>query len=95
MSPPVRGASPAVLPTWVQAPLASISLLTWSRSRQRCTPTSRSQVADVEALPFEDGSFEAVVCNFGLGHFPRAEYAMAECVRVLCARGASCRVMVG
>jgi ubiquinone/menaquinone biosynthesis C-methylase UbiE len=34
-------------------------------------------------LPFEDGSFEAVVCNFGLGHFPRAEYAMAECVRVL------------
>src|SRR5437899_10875187 len=34
------------------------------------------KVADVEALPFEDGSFEAVVCNFGLGHFPRAEYAI-------------------
>jgi SAM-dependent methyltransferase len=41
------------------------------------------KVADVEALPFKDGSFEAVVCNFGLGHFPRAEHAMAECVRVL------------
>jgi SAM-dependent methyltransferase len=40
-------------------------------------------VADVDALPFKDGSFEAVVCNFGLGHFPRAERTMAECVRVL------------
>jgi SAM-dependent methyltransferase len=40
-------------------------------------------VADVEALPFADGSFEVVVCNFGLGHFPSAEHAMAECARVL------------
>jgi SAM-dependent methyltransferase len=41
------------------------------------------QVADAESLPFENGSFDAVVCNFGLGHFPSAERAMAECVRVL------------
>jgi SAM-dependent methyltransferase len=34
-------------------------------------------------LPFENGSFDAVVCTFGLGHFPSAERAMAECVRVL------------
>jgi SAM-dependent methyltransferase len=40
-------------------------------------------VADVESLPFADGSFAAVICNFGLGHFPRAEQAMAECVRIL------------
>ena len=39
--------------------------------------------ADVEALPFKDGSFDAVVCNFGIGHFPSAERAMAECARLL------------
>jgi SAM-dependent methyltransferase len=41
------------------------------------------QVAEVVALPFRDGSFDAVVCNFGLGHFPEPEAALAECVRVL------------
>jgi SAM-dependent methyltransferase len=40
-------------------------------------------VADVENLPFVDGSFDAVVCNFGLGHFPYPETSVAECVRVL------------
>ncbi|HYM02776.1 MAG TPA: methyltransferase domain-containing protein [Stellaceae bacterium] len=44
--------------------------------------------ADVEALPFDDGAFDAVVCNFGLGHFPRPEAAVAECVRVLAPGGA-------
>ena len=41
------------------------------------------RVADVEHLPFNDGSFDAVLCNFGLGHFPHPEAAAAECVRVL------------
>jgi SAM-dependent methyltransferase len=39
--------------------------------------------ADVEHLPFPDHSFDAVVCAFGLGHFPRPELAVAECVRTL------------
>ncbi len=43
--------------------------------------------ADVEALPFSDGAFDAVVCNFGLGHFPRPEVSIAECVRVLVSSG--------
>lgn len=39
--------------------------------------------ADVASLPFADASFDAVVCAFGIGHFPSAEAAMSECVRVL------------
>ena len=39
--------------------------------------------ADVEALPFPDRAFDAVVCNFGIGHFPNPERAITECVRVL------------
>ncbi|MFQ5936515.1 MAG: class I SAM-dependent methyltransferase [Acidiferrobacterales bacterium] len=38
---------------------------------------------DAEALPFADESFDAVVCNFGVNHFPRPEQAMAEAHRVL------------
>src|SRR3954469_5494763 len=44
--------------------------------------------AEVENLPFSDGSFDALVCNFGLGHFPRPEASMAQCVRVLKTGGA-------
>jgi ubiquinone/menaquinone biosynthesis C-methylase UbiE len=44
-------------------------------------------VADVEHLPFNDGSFDAVVCNFALGHFPHPEAATSECVRTLKAGG--------
>ena len=36
--------------------------------------------ADVEHLPFPDDAFDAVVCAFGLGHFPRPEVAVAEFV---------------
>jgi ubiquinone/menaquinone biosynthesis C-methylase UbiE len=39
--------------------------------------------ADVEHLPFPDHTFDAVVCAFGLGHFPRPEVAVAESVRTL------------
>lgn len=49
----------------------------------RTHPDVAFQVAEVVALPFPDGSFDAVVCNFGLGHFPEPEAALAECVRVL------------
>ena len=45
------------------------------------------RVADVEHLPFNDGAFDAVVCNFALGHFPHPEAATAECVRTLKAGG--------
>ena len=41
------------------------------------------RVAEVEHLPFADGSFDAVVCNFGLGHFPCPEVSVTECIRTL------------
>ena len=42
--------------------------------------------ADAESLPFDAGAFDAVVSNFGVGHLPRPERAVAEFARVL-ARG--------
>jgi SAM-dependent methyltransferase len=46
-------------------------------------PGIEFRVAEVEHLPFADGTFDAVACNFGIGHFPRPEAAVAECVRAL------------
>lgn len=43
--------------------------------------------ADAEALPFDAGAFDAVVSNFGVGHFPSPERAMAEFARVLTSGG--------
>ena len=50
---------------------------------EKSNPGIDFRVADVEHLPFADASFDAVVCNFGLGHFPYPEASVAECVRVL------------
>jgi ubiquinone/menaquinone biosynthesis C-methylase UbiE len=50
-------------------------------------PGIEFRVADVEHLPFADASFDAVVCNFALGHFPYPEASVAECVRTLKAGG--------
>jgi SAM-dependent methyltransferase len=41
------------------------------------------RVAEVTRLPFPDDLFDAVICNFGLGHFPSPEAALSDCVRVL------------
>src|SRR3954469_23513631 len=50
---------------------------------QRLYPAIEFREADVEYLPFPDHAFDAVVCAFGLGHFPQPEVAVAECVRTL------------
>jgi SAM-dependent methyltransferase len=42
---------------------------------------------DAERLPFAEDAFDAVVCNFGLGHFARPERAAAEFRRVLAPGG--------
>jgi SAM-dependent methyltransferase len=50
---------------------------------RRLHPAIDFREADVEHLPFGDDTFDAVVCAFGLGHFPRPEAAVAESVRTL------------
>jgi len=45
--------------------------------------------ASADQLPFNDSSFDAVACAFGLGHFPEPERAVAEFARVL---APGCRV---
>lgn len=39
--------------------------------------------ADATALPFEDGSFDAVVCQFGVMFYPDKQKSYAEAFRVL------------
>lgn len=54
-----------------------------AHARQRY-PGVQFKEGDAEALPFEDESFHAITCNFGVGHFPRPERAAAEFSRVAC-----------
>ena len=41
------------------------------------------QVADAQALPFDDGSFDVVVCQFGVMFLPDRVQGYAEARRVL------------
>ncbi len=50
---------------------------------RRLHPGLDFREADAEALPFEDGSFDAVVVNFVILHLGRPERAVSEFVRVL------------
>lgn len=54
---------------------------------RRRHPGLRFQEADAEALPYEDQSFDAVVINFGIHHFPFPIRALSEAHRVLRADG--------
>lgn len=58
----------------------SAAMVTQAR---RHYPNVRFQVGDAEQLPFPEGSFDAVVMNFGLLHLARPEQALAEAFRVL------------
>jgi len=50
-------------------------------------PEMEFREGDAEALPFPEGSFDAVVMNFGLLHLARPERAVTEAFRVLRAGG--------
>lgn len=46
-------------------------------------PNLTFQLGDAEDLQFPDGSFDAVLINFGILHFPDADKALSEAHRVL------------
>jgi ubiquinone/menaquinone biosynthesis C-methylase UbiE len=52
-------------------------------SSQLPSPRVTWQQADAQALPFPDGMFDAVVCQFGLMFFPDKARAFSEAYRVL------------
>ncbi len=54
---------------------------------RRLHPSLEFRQAEAEALPFEDGSFDAVVGNFVIFHVGRPERAVEEFVRVLAPGG--------
>ena len=66
---------------------ASVSGLDFARAMvvaaRRRHPSIAFREGDAEALPFADGSFDAVVMNFGMLHLARPDAAIAEARRVL------------
>ena len=46
-------------------------------------PAVRFEIGDAEALAFDAGSFDALTCAFGIGHFADPDRAMREALRVL------------
>ena len=62
-------------------------MLAFARRKFSANENVEWQQADAGALPFSDGSFDAVVCQFGLMFVPDKESAMRECYRVLSTGG--------
>src|SRR5215470_5921516 len=58
----------------------SSAMLAIARDAQ---PRVEFSQGDAEALPYADGSFEAVVANFGVHHLPHPTAALVEMHRVL------------
>ena len=50
---------------------------------QKAFPGAEFQQGDAEALDFENASFDAVICPFGMLHFGSPDIAMSEAFRVL------------
>ncbi len=59
------------------------AMLDLARSKRGNLANVHYQVADALDLPFEDGSFDAVVCQFGVMFFPDKAAGAREAARVL------------
>jgi ubiquinone/menaquinone biosynthesis C-methylase UbiE len=73
-----------------QASIVATDLNPPMLARAQAVGTSRPvawQVADAMQLPFDDGSFDLVVCQFGAMFFPDKPAAFAEARRVLAPGG--------
>lgn len=56
-------------------------------ARRETRPSLRVQQADAQTLPFADGEFDALVCQFGMMFMPDKPRAFREARRVLARRG--------
>jgi ubiquinone/menaquinone biosynthesis C-methylase UbiE len=54
-----------------------------ARELAGATPNVEFQVADAEALPFDDAMFTTLLCTTSLHHYPNPSSAVAEMARVL------------
>jgi len=72
----------AALALGARVDASDFSAVMVARGRARC-PGAAWRVADVQALPYEDGAFDAVLSSFGAALAPRARRTAAELVRVL------------
>lgn len=62
-------------------------MLAFAQGKFSASENLEWQDADAEALPFDEGSFDAVVCQFGLMFVPNKELVMRECYRILSSGG--------
>lgn len=62
-------------------------MFAFAQSKFSANENIKWQQADAVALPFPDGSFDAIVCQFGLMFVPDKQAAMRECFRVLAPGG--------
>lgn len=67
-------------PAAVTATDLNPAMVEWGRQR---VPEAHWQVADAQQLPFADGSYDTVACQFGAMFFPDRSGAYAEAARVL------------
>lgn len=65
----------------------SPTMLDYARARSGDAAGLRWQVADLQQLPFEDGSFATIVCGFGFMFAPDRALAFREARRVLASGG--------
>lgn len=59
------------------------AMLDYARDRRGAFTNVSYRQADAQALPFADGSFDAVACGFGVMFFPDKPAGFAEFARVL------------
>ncbi|CAN7720218.1 class I SAM-dependent methyltransferase [Bradyrhizobium sp. LjRoot220] len=81
----LRDALPAT--TKLMATDLNPPMLDIARTKFRAGEQVEFQSADAVALPFADGSFDAVVCQFGIMFFPDKPKSCSEAFRVLAPGG--------
>lgn len=59
------------------------AMLDFAREKRGALKNVSYRQADAQALPFDDGGFDAVVCQFGIMFLPDKAKAFAEMARVL------------